>query len=93
MTRRNWVFALGFWANYSVEMAHFTTCFDVGLTIKMQRDVGLFGKVGHARHVGANQVLHDHIGVALPVAQGPACDRADVLFELVDDAAVLGPMA
>jgi hypothetical protein len=47
---------------------------------------------GMREDVVPDQVLHHHIRVTLSVAERPAGDGADVLFELVDDAAVLRPV-
>ncbi|KKN85002.1 hypothetical protein LCGC14_0283710 [marine sediment metagenome] len=73
-------------------MAHLTARFNIRLTVKMQRRVALFGQLGHAVHVIANQVLHHHIGIAAAIAQRPSGHGTDMLFELVHRTAVLRPM-
>lgn len=59
----------------------------------MEGGVRLTREGGDAGDVIADQVFHRDIGVAAAIAQGPARHGADVLFELVDGAAVLRPVA
>ena len=62
-----------------------------GLAVKMECRA-IAGKLGHPQHIVADQVLHRDIRVPRAVAKRPARDRTDMLFELVDDTAVLCPM-
>jgi len=80
-------------AKNAVDMAHFAARFDVGFAVEMERQVWVAGEAGDAVYIVADEVFHDGIVVALAVAQGPAGDGADMLFELIHRAAVLGPMA
>ena len=59
----------------------------------MQRRITGASKLWHAVHVIADEVGHHHIRIALTIAKGPSGHGADVLLELVDGTAVLGPMA
>ena len=59
----------------------------------MQGRIGVFGKHRHTIHIVADQVFHHDICKPLPVAQRPACNRANVLFELIRGTPVLCPMA
>ena len=74
-------------------MPHFTTRFDFGFTIEVQRGVALGSKIGDSVHIVAYQVLHCDIRVALPITKGPARHCTNVLFKLVNCATVLGPVA
>ena len=74
-------------------MAHFAARFGIGFAVKMQGRVAFARQGGHAQNIIADQVFHHHIGMARPVAQGPAGDGADMLFKLIDRAAILRPMA
>ena len=62
------------------------------LAVKMDRRTGR-RQFRHAQHVMPDQVLHHNVAVPLAVAQWPARNSADVLLELADGAAVLGPVA
>jgi hypothetical protein len=72
-------------------MAHLAAGFYLGLAVKMDRRIG-FRVIAQPVHVIPDQVFHDHIGMARAIAQRPARHGADMLFELADSAAILGPM-
>ena len=74
-------------------MTHFTARFDLGFAIKVHRGSGVFDDGTYPPHIIADQVLHHHIAVAGAIAQRPVGNRADMLLELIHNAAVLGPMA
>ena len=44
-------------------------------------------------HLFTYEIFHDGIAVAGGIAERPARDRSDVLFELADEAGFDGPMA
>lgn len=74
-------------------MAHFTARFRIRFAIKMDRHGGVLGKLGDAIHIVADEVEHLHIGVARAIPQRPADNGTNVLFELINHTAVLGPVA
>ena len=74
-------------------MAHLAALAGFGLAVEVQAGVG-FGRQGVPLvDVVAQQIGHLDPGVGGGRAQRPAGEGADMLFELVADAAVLGPVA
>ena len=76
--------------NDAVQMAHFTAGFDFGFAIEMHCRGGVFDDGTYPAHIITDQVLHHHIAVAGAIAERPVGNRADMLLELIHNAAVLG---
>ncbi len=74
-------------------MAHRAAGAGLGLAIKVDRQIAFAGECGDLVDIIANQIDHFHIGMARAIAQRPTGYRADMLFKLIDRAAILGPMA
>ena len=73
-------------------MSHFAAFLDVGLAIEVNSAIRLAGASGDGVDIFADEVFHHHVRMAAAIPQGPARDGADVLLELIDGTAVLGPM-
>src|SRR5687767_961342 len=75
-----------------VDVAHFPAGARLGLAV----EIGAHRRAearGHGTDLIADEVFHRDAGEPAGVAQRPAADRPDVLFELVGDADGLGPVA
>ena len=80
-------------AHHPCHVAHFSARPRFALSIKMEPRASLGGDVGDRIHVIANEIGHHHVRMPDRINQGPARNSADVLFELADGAAVLGPVS
>ena len=74
-------------------MAHLAAGPGLQLTVKMQLCAPIRQMFGPILYVGADQVFHHSIRVALRRAQGQAADGADELLELAGDASIDRPVA
>ena len=73
-------------------MAHFTPRFYIGFSVEVDANRAVFCKVRDAIHVITDQIEHLDILVARSIPKRPADNGANMLFELVDGTAVLGPV-
>ena len=74
-------------------MRHLAAGAGLGLAVEVQAFVGLGRELAPVLDLVAQQIGHFDAGVGRRGAKRPAGDGADMLFELVADAAVLGPVA
>src|SRR5690606_11774395 len=79
--------------NQPVDMTHLAAGASLALAVKMDLRARLFQQFGDTQDVVADQVLHLDIRITLTIAQRQASNSADVLFELIDGATSLGPVA
>ena len=74
-------------------MRHLAAGAGLGLAVEVQAFVGLGRQLAPVLDLFAQQVGHFDTGVGRRGAERSAGDGADMLFELVADTAVLGPVA
>ena len=74
-------------------MAHLAAWPGCAFAVKMHSDIPGLQQLGNPQHVVTDQVFHHHVAVAAAIAQRQTGHGADVLFELVDRASALRPVA
>src|SRR5690606_40164174 len=74
-------------------MAHLAAGAGRALAIEMDARVTLACEHLPLIHIIADEICHHCIGMACGAAERPAANRADMLFELADDAGIHRPVA